>query len=164
MKPVQPRSVQVWRTRGPWLLRITSPLQKASGCLVGTLVLLLLLFSRFLNSFIDDRLYSAILCSWADSLHLHVILHAWLAFYSTFLNSHQNGVLTALTWLVLRETAAVSARSVYTIQPCTVSIPAKPHMQGACVFNCNLPPALWAEWQGSFTCYCSNTGAEQIPK
>ena len=25
------------------------------------------------------------------------------------------------------------------------------------VFSCNLPPALWAEWPGSFTC-CGNTG------
>ena len=36
-------------------------------------------------------------------------------------------VLTALAWLVPQETAAVSARSVYTIQPCTVSLHAKPH-------------------------------------
>ena len=31
-------------------------------------------------------------------------------------------------------------------------------------FNCNLPPALLAEWPGSFTCYCGNTGVERIPK
>ena len=35
-------------------------------------------------------------------------------------------------------------------------------MYGAC--NCNLPPALLAEWPGFFTCYYSNTGVEQIPK
>ena len=29
-------------------------------------------------------LYSAILCSWADSLHSHVILHEWIVFYSAF--------------------------------------------------------------------------------
>ena len=29
-------------------------------------------------------LYSAILCSQADSLHSHVILHEWIAFYSAF--------------------------------------------------------------------------------
>ena len=29
---------------------------------------------------------------------------------------------------------------------------------------CNLPPALWAEWPGSFTCYCGNTGVERILK
>ena len=56
------------------------------------------------------------------------------------------------------ETAAISARSVYTIQPCTMSLHAKPHTWGACVFSCNLPPALLAEWLGSFTRYCGNTG------
>ena len=38
------------------------------------------------------------------------------------LNIHRSGVLTALAWLVTHETAAVSARSVYTIQPCTMSL------------------------------------------
>ena len=33
-----------------------------------------------------------------------------------------------------------------------------PWVKGVCVFKRNLPPALLAEWQGSFTCYCSNTG------
>ena len=72
-------------------------------------------------------LYSTILRSRADSLHLHVILHEWLAFYSMFLNIHRSGVLTALTWLVPYETAAILARSVYVIQPCTMSLHAKPH-------------------------------------
>ena len=62
-------------------------------------------------------LYSAILRFRADSLRSHVILHEWIAFYSVFLNIHQSGVLTA----------AISARSVYTIQPCTMSLHAKPH-------------------------------------
>ena len=71
-------------------------------------------------------LYSAILHSQADSLHLHVILHEW--HFSVFLNVHQSGVLTELAWLEPHETAAISARSVYTIQPCTTSLHAKPHM------------------------------------
>ena len=65
-------------------------------------------------------LYSAILRS-------HVILHEWIAIYSAFLNIHRSGVLTALARLVPHETAAISARSVYTIQPCTMSLHAKPH-------------------------------------
>ena len=69
-----------------------------------------------------------VLCSRADSLHLHVILREWIAFYSVFLNIHFNGVLTALAWLVPHETAAISARSVYTIHPCTMSLHARPHM------------------------------------
>ena len=32
------------------------------------------------------------------------------------------------------------------------------------MFNCNLPPALLAEWPGSFTRYCGNTGVKQILK
>ena len=43
-------------------------------------------------------------------------------FKSAFLNIYHSGVLTALTWLVPHETAAVSARSVYTIQPYTMSL------------------------------------------
>ena len=72
-------------------------------------------------------LYSAILRSRADSLRSHVILHEWVAFDSAFLNIHRSGVLTALAWLVPHEIAAISARSVYTIQPCTMSLHAKPH-------------------------------------
>ena len=30
------------------------------------------------------------------------------------------------------------------------------------MFTCNLPPALLAERPGYFTCYCGNTGVEQI--
>ena len=72
-------------------------------------------------------LHIAILRSGADSLCSLVILHEWLALYSAFLNIHRSGVLTALAWLVPHETAAISARSVYTIQPCTMSLHAKPH-------------------------------------
>ena len=56
-------------------------------------------------------LYSAILHSWADSLRSHVILHEWIAFYSTFLNIHRSGVLTALAWLVPQESAARESQS-----------------------------------------------------
>ena len=31
-------------------------------------------------------------------------------------------------------------------------------VKGACVFRCNLTPAFLAEWPGSFTCHCGNTG------
>ena len=34
---------------------------------------------------------------------------------------------------------------------------------GVCVFRCNLPPALVAEWPGSLTCHCGNTGVERTP-
>ena len=64
--------------------------------------------STFCMFYYWSLLYSAILCSRAGSLRLHVILHEWLAFYSTFLNIHRSGVLTALAWLVPHETAAIS--------------------------------------------------------
>ena len=83
-------------------------------------------------------LCSTVLHSWADSLHLHVILHEWLAFYSTFLNTRW-----ALTWLVPHETADVLC---------------------ACLFSCKLSPALLAEWPGSFMCYCSNGGGSKKKK
>ena len=53
-------------------------------------------------------LYSTILHSWAASLVFSFLL----------LNIHCNGVLIALTQQVPHETAAISAHSVYTIQPC----------------------------------------------
>ena len=34
-------------------------------------------------------------------------------------------------------------------------------VMGVCMCRCNLPPALLAEWPGSFTCHCGNTGVEQ---
>ena len=69
----------------------------------------------------DDCLCSAILRSWADSLHSNVILHEWLAFYSAFLNIHRRGVLTMLTWLVPHETAAILVQVLctpYNHAPC----------------------------------------------
>ena len=68
-------------------------------------------------------LYGAVLRSRADSLLSYVILREWLSFYSAFLNVHRSGVLTALAWLVPRETAAVSARlcAPYNHAPCHVT-------------------------------------------
>ena len=31
------------------------------------------------------------------------------------------------------------------------------------MFRCNLPPALLAEWLGSFVCHCGDTGVERTP-
>ena len=59
--------------------------------------------------------------SLADSLRSQMILHR------AFVNIHRSGVLAVLAWLVPHETAAVSARSVYPIQLCTMTLHAKPH-------------------------------------
>ena len=73
-------------------------------------------------------LYSAILCSRADSLHLHVILHEWIVFlYSVFEYplkwcTYSAGMAGA-TW----NCCCLGASSVYTVQPCTVSLHTKSH-------------------------------------
>ena len=36
-------------------------------------------------------------------------------------------------------------------------------VKGVCLFRCNLPFALLAEWPGSFACHCGNTGVERTP-
>ena len=41
-------------------------------------------------------------------------------------------------WCHMKLQPSRYASSVYTIQPCTMSLHAKPHMQGGCVFSCNL--------------------------
>ena len=72
--------------------------------------------------------------------------------------------MAGVTWNCCR----LGARTVYTIQPCTSLqchfIQSHNYMQGACVFSCNLPQALLAEWPGSFTCYYLNTGEKMDTK
>ena len=36
-------------------------------------------------------------------------------------------------------------------------------VKDVCMCRCNLPSALLAEWSGSFTCHCGNTGVERTP-
>ena len=79
-----------------------------------------------------DRFYIALFpLSWAGSLRSHVILHEWIAFYSAFFEyppkwcTYSAGMAGATRNCCQRE--SVSARSVYTIQTCTVSLHAKPH-------------------------------------
>ena len=48
----------------------------------------------------------------------------------------------------------------------TVSLYSMPHCihvgcMWQCVFSCNVPPALLAEWPASFTGYCGNTGGNR---
>ena len=124
-----------------------------------------------------EHLLSAFLSRWALSVSQwqQAILNKWLQLYTVHdeyslkwlhLQRCLVGDMTGVTW----KCCCLSACSVYAQQPCitfTVSLYSKQHMQGACVFGCNLPPALLAEWPGSFTCYCSklsNTGMEQIAK
>ena len=95
---------------------------------------------------------------------LTAFAYEWLAFYSAFFWRSTEVVylsasMAGATW----NCCHLGASSVYTIQPCILSLRAKPHTSGVCVFSCNLPPALSAEWPESFTCYCGNTGVESWP-
>ena len=103
-----------------------------------------------------------------------MILKEWLFPFKPcfFFNSHRSGVLAVLfgcymagaTWNCCR----LGARSIYTIHQFTVSPPSKSHAciikYGVCVFSCNLPSAVWAEWPGSFTCYYGNAGLYRYRK
>ena len=111
--------------------------------------------------------YSAIPCFRADSLRS---CRMWFRMSDVWI-ANEVGVLTALficnmadaTWNCCR----LGTHSVYTIQQFT-SLQChfiRSHTYvGACMFSCNLPPALLAEWPGSCTCYCGNTWVERIPK
>ena len=118
-----------------------------------------------INYYYWSLLYSAILRSRADSLRSHVILHEWTAFYSAFFFFFwiSNEVVYLHGWCHKK---LLPSRRVlctpYNHAPCHFM---QNHIRKvyAC-FSCNLPPALLAEWPGSFTCYCSNTGVERIPK
>ena len=103
------------------------PSVSLSHCVPGQYVPVLLCPSPVIYYYYWSLLYSPILRSGAYTLCSHVILHEWIALHSVFLNIHWSGVLRALAWLVPHETAAISACSVYTIQPCTMSLHAKPH-------------------------------------
>ena len=111
-------------------------------------------------------LYSAIPRSWAGSLHSHVILHEWIAFYSAFLNIHRSGVLTALAWLVPQESAARESQSRHVLRtpykhaPCHFMQSHICKVYACLAVTCHL--RFLAEWLGSFTCYCGNMGVERI--
>ena len=97
----------------PYMTQVTHSSSLGKPCYTWVCVNMLLVVDRFYMS--------AILRSRADSLRSHVILHQWIAFYSAFLNIHRSGVLTALTWLVPHETAAISAQVLctpYNHAPC----------------------------------------------
>ena len=62
-------------------------------------------------------LYSTVLHSHVDSLHSHVILHEWIAFYCAFLKIHRSGVLTALAvqWQGIRQPTQAPAVALFSV-------------------------------------------------
>ena len=116
---------------------------------------------------IDDHLYSAILRSLEQThcARLWFYMSDKLFFIACFLNIHRSGVLTALAWLVPHETAAISAQVLctpYNHAPCHFMRSHIRKVYACLAVTCHLH--FLAEWPGSFTCYCGNTGVEQILK
>ena len=123
--------------------------------------------SRLYDADINDRrFYVAIFSAldWADSLCFVACTSKWVtvAFFLFFFKRVLNIVIgkwctqlqicLVVTWLVPREAAAVSACSVFTVKPCTMSrhfMQGQIHRAHAPCF-CSLPPAFLAEWPGSF--------------
>ena len=84
--------------------------------------------NRLTRIVVVDRIYIALISALSSRLTALTCDSTRVnSFFIAFLNSHRSGVLTELAWLVPHETAAISERSVYTIQPCTMSLHAKPH-------------------------------------
>ena len=107
----------------------------------------------------------------ADSLRSCVILNEGASFNCAFFLISNEVVYLQhhllVTWHVPCATSAISACFVYTIQPCTMShhfMQSHIIMYGTCMLRCNLPPAILAEWPGSFLCYCCTMGEEWILK
>ena len=62
-----------------------------------------------------------------------------------------------VSWVVVCELVSGPALAL-CLDSGIVSLHRLPWVKIVCVFRCNLPPALLAEWPGSFTCHCGNTG------
>ena len=68
-------------------------------------------------------------------------------------------------WVFLEELRVSSFLDRFPHYTCTAAVsPLRLRwVKGVCVFRCNPPSALLAEWPGSFTCHCGNTGVERTP-
>ena len=115
----------------------------------------------------DGRFYIA-LFSALEQTHgarMWFDLREWLAFYTRFWISTEVAYLQR--WHGWCHMKLLPSRRVlctpYTHAPCHFR---QSHIRelGVWVFLCNQPPVLWAEWPGSVTYCCGNTGLERIPK
>ena len=104
-----------------------------SAFLYTLIIIIIIIIDRFYIA-----LFSALERTHCARMLLYISDHFFKFCYSAFLNIHRSGVLTALTWLVPRETAAVSVQVLCT-----------PYNRVPCHFvqsrTRNLPPALLAE-------------------
>ena len=102
-------------------------------------------------------------------LSLYVILNEWLAFYGP-LGISIDVVTYRAVWLLhgwchMKLLPPQHFLCLpYNHVPCVMSLQAKPHTHGACVFSSNLPPALLVEWPGFSMCYFGDMQMEWILK
>ena len=95
----------------------------------------------------------------ADSLHSHVIRHEWIAFYSTFFEyppkwcTYSTGMAGAT-----RNCCRLGASSVYTIQPCTISLHAN-HIRK--VYACLAVTCHLRFWQNDWGLLCATAVTQE---
>ena len=105
------------------------------SCAIRFVCLLRIIVSAGVVIVVVDRFYIVLFSALEQTHHARmrcarVISFLWcvvlfLSFLSTEVMYLQRCLI--VTWLVPRETAAISARSVYTIQSCTTSLHTEPH-------------------------------------
>ena len=108
----------------------------------------------------DDDLGLTVLRCQANILGTRVILNKWLAFCGAFWISTQVvtcGILTGLFGYYMAGAVWNSCcLGTFYVHHTTVhhvmSLHAKAHMQGTCVFSWNLLPAVLAKWLQAFMC------------
>ena len=95
------------------------------SCLDFPPLILFTVCSKLIESAVDDRFYIAPFSALGQThcARMRFYSSSFFFFLLSFcccavLNIHRSGILTALAWLELHETAALSERSVYTIQAC----------------------------------------------
>ena len=108
--------------------------------------------------FVADRFYVAPFSTLQQTQCALVACDSeWVtSFYSAFFNTFRSDVLTVLFGCYMAgamwNCCHLATFCVhYTTMHHVMSLHAKSHTLGACVFSCNLPPALLAEWPGSST-------------
>ena len=107
-------------------------------------------------------LYSAFLCSRADALRSCCM---WFWFKNNFNIHRYLQLYLVVIWchVKLLPSWRTFCAHPYNHAPVySVTSFKATYARFACVFSCNLPPALLAEWPGSFTCYCGNTWVKPV--
>ena len=106
-------------------------------------------------------IYSTILHSRADSLHLCVLLHEWIAVYSAFFEYPLKWCTFSVAWLMPHESAAVSVHHVYHA-PCNFMQSHISKVNECLAVTCHLH--FWWNDRGLLRSTVVTQGVERIPK